>query len=473
MRKDWLLLALSVVATLGLSLGLIRWLAPGLLGVPTDLQLVQLSKKVPPFYDNVFRPSDINSDSFLIPDPWLTRARPLFPDAGPMGPHDLLGFRNRRIPTSADIVTIGDSQTYGNNVLLEQNWPSQLVRSLGSPEPVVYNMSTGAWSGLEYLYMAERALAFRPQVVMIAFYAGNDPLGAFQQAYGNPLWSEFKVDPSLTKADAPKVNFPAPPEEQWQAIFPDGTSMVFTPAMRHSNSMKHPAVDAGWKILAESASRMAAIYKRKGTRLIITLIPTKEVVMAPRVQAAQLDAPEEYTALVRDETRRAEVFASYLKGLDQVTYIDLIKPLQQAALHRKGLYPQNLDGHPLTPGYRVIAETIAQSIDPAALRPSPGLYSVGFNPNEPFQFRLVTNEGWWLFDDPTLAIQNGWGQMTADGSVHLMSIPSDGRIFNTWPYLGAIDRVDRKHFGPAQEQASTAHMDVSQPRASASATQMR
>ena len=51
MKKEWLFTTVILLVTLAAALGLLRWLAPGLLGVPADLQMVQTSKKVPPFFD--------------------------------------------------------------------------------------------------------------------------------------------------------------------------------------------------------------------------------------------------------------------------------------------------------------------------------------------------------------------------------------------------------------------------------------
>ena len=52
--KQWLVLVAAVTVTVSLTLGIIRWQAPQLLGIPVDLQLVQVSKKVAPFFDGVF-----------------------------------------------------------------------------------------------------------------------------------------------------------------------------------------------------------------------------------------------------------------------------------------------------------------------------------------------------------------------------------------------------------------------------------
>ena len=126
MKKEWLLALGVTVVTVAIALGLIRLFAPQLLAVSRDLELVRASKEAPPFFDNVFRREDYEAQDFIIQDPYVKRAKPLVPEEFGMGPHDILGFRNRAIPNLADVVTIGDSQTYGNNALLADNWPSRM-----------------------------------------------------------------------------------------------------------------------------------------------------------------------------------------------------------------------------------------------------------------------------------------------------------------------------------------------------------
>ena len=54
--------------------------------------------------------------------------------------HDAWGFRNRTVPSKADIVALGDSQTYGTSSLARHAWPKLLGKSVGKE---VYNMSIG------------------------------------------------------------------------------------------------------------------------------------------------------------------------------------------------------------------------------------------------------------------------------------------------------------------------------------------
>ena len=92
MKNNLFLLLGSTIITLLVSLGLIRWFAPHLVGITPSLKLVKVSEEVPPFYDNIFRPSDYGSDKFIIEDPYLNRAKPLYPDNVFLDPMTFLDF---------------------------------------------------------------------------------------------------------------------------------------------------------------------------------------------------------------------------------------------------------------------------------------------------------------------------------------------------------------------------------------------
>ena len=216
MIKEWIIVAIITLATLAGALQILRTYAPGLLGIPVDLQMVKAAKSVPPFYENIFRADDMQSKEFLLQDPYTkTRAHPLFPASTKIGPHDLLGFRNHAVPNVVDIITIGDSQTYGNNVLQMSSWPSIVGRTLANRGNTVYNVSTGGWGAVQYLYMAANVTVLRPRVLAVAYYTGNDPLESFAMAYNYDEWEHLRPNPSLTAGDLPEINYPAPLSEQW------------------------------------------------------------------------------------------------------------------------------------------------------------------------------------------------------------------------------------------------------------------
>ena len=91
MKKQWLAIIVSSSLAAAVVLGLLRLLAPQLLGVPLDLEIVQSSDRKIPFYDVVLNRKEITGTKPYIKDPYLKhRSRPL----NRKSPADLLGFRS-------------------------------------------------------------------------------------------------------------------------------------------------------------------------------------------------------------------------------------------------------------------------------------------------------------------------------------------------------------------------------------------
>jgi hypothetical protein len=363
MGREWMLLVLSVSGSIVLALALLRWLAPELLGAPPDLRIVRVADEVPPFFENLFGEEQGPGVPFVLQDPHtLVRLRPLFPDVGDGrygGPNDLLGFRNRAVPNHADVIAIGDSQTYGNNALLEANWPSRLEDALEPHGAVIYSMAAGGWGAVQYLDMYSKAGVFRPRVVIVAFYSGNDPMESFRLAYGIEKWSGLRPDPALSLSDRPD---PAHRNAQWQTELSSGMQIVFTPWLRLYSIRESPAVDAGWDIMAEVARRIAADAAGRGVHAVFTLIPTKELVYAPLLRGDGATVNQPYVDLVTIEERRIARLRRTLSALEGGSYVDLLKPLQQAVLDGIETHPLYVQGHPNPTGYELIARTLAPEV---------------------------------------------------------------------------------------------------------------
>jgi lysophospholipase L1-like esterase len=442
MRKEHWLLVGSVTLTLLVALLLLRWLAPQLIGLPVDLTLVRSSREVPPYYANVFERNDaVRPDGFLLNDPvMLVRAPPLYPDGNNKGPHDILGFRNRAVPTVADLVTIGDSQTYGNNASLEQSWPGWMGSSLKNRDLVIYNMSTGGWSAPQYLKAFEYAARFQPNVVIVAFYSGNDATESFTLAYGNENWGFLRPDLNLKASDVPAVIFPTPESETWKVHFKDGSETIFVPKLRYtSNDRDHRAVRAGWSILSTVAARLASEANKRGIKLILTIVPTKELAYARKVAIENLAPPEEYRALVAAEAANITDFAKQIKALSNVHYVDLIEPLQLAVLKPSAYYPPSRNGHPLAAGYKVIAEALYPVV--LQLNPARPLGPVAVTTNDDKRVLLLTTrEGVWRVTSTQVLAANGWKL----GNVPVVT----ERDLAGKPFRGVLVEINPQRFGP-------------------------
>ena len=409
-RAELLLLSASVIITILLSLALIRWLAPELLGVPADLVLVKSEKKVQPFYENVFREDhrpqpalETAAEHFLdffISDPFVkSRAKPFLADLGGAGPHDLLGFRNLAVPNKAEVIAIGDSQTYGNNAVIWKNWPHNLQLLL--PQGVsVYSMATGSWTALQYYYAFRKALYFSPGVVVIAFYTGNDSLEAYTLGIASDLWRDFLPGEDIRNLGTPDSHFPPPATEQWQVKFDDGVETVFVPKLRRSSNLPHQAIDAGYDIMLRVAEKIAEEASSiNELEVLFTLIPTKEYVYSNKVFAGGLPIDPDYRALIDEEGQRIEEFSSALKQISSAGYVDVVTALKEAALSPAQLYPKDMNGHPLASGYNVIANALAPAVKPMVEGLPDGFY-YSRSSSGSVELVYLENSRFWIIANP-------------------------------------------------------------------------
>src|SRR5512132_1228853 len=113
--------------------------------------------------------------------------------------YDAWGFRNRKVPSSVDIVAIGDSHTFGNTAKMDESWPYVLGRVTGRS---VYNMGLGGYGPNQYYYLLKtKALPLKPKMIVCGLYMGDDFEGAYKTTYGLDYWSYLRELP------AEKVNF--------------------------------------------------------------------------------------------------------------------------------------------------------------------------------------------------------------------------------------------------------------------------
>ena len=123
-------------------------------------------------------------DGYSISDPELgIRPAPNTPG------HDENGFRNLVVPTQADVVCVGDSQTWGVNVLTPGTWPVRLASLTGVR---VYAMAVGGYGPCQYEVLARRALKLRPKTIVVAVYLGNDLYDAYRDVHVNALREDLR-----------------------------------------------------------------------------------------------------------------------------------------------------------------------------------------------------------------------------------------------------------------------------------------
>lgn len=313
--------------------------------------------------------------------------------------HDQWGFRNREIPDRAEVVTIGDSQTYGTGVPRLNSWPVQLSELTGRQ---VYNVALGGYSPIEYYQLLRRyALSLKPSVIVLGFYFGNDVHEAYRRVYALPHYTALrrKDVPSLEGTSPPRssksrrfvrrlgawfsshsvlyrVALSAVLQEQVQRaelILTRGdndlvrlhhgtSSTTFAPAHRLGTlDLDSLSVREGLRLSLLHFELMARLCDSAGVAFFIALIPTKE-----RVYQSLIDADAELRqdpVLRQVLAQEAEVDQSVRRFLQPrgISYIDLLPPLRDAVSHTR-IYRLDEDGHPTAAGYSVIAREVARAI---------------------------------------------------------------------------------------------------------------
>ncbi len=373
MKREYLLLSLSTLISCAVAAFILSFFFPQLFGRPQDLNVVQLDKKLPPFYEGVFRTKDYVSPELILKDPVTNvRGKPLFPELGSLGPHDILGFRNTSIPNVADVVTIGDSQTYGINVIHNESWPQRLSQKLGGKK--VYSMAIGGWSPPQYLAIYEKALTLQPQAVVIGIYLGNDILEAFRVVYSHSYWAKLRKK-DLSLSDAPTTPFPFPESELLSLNISDNDSMIFTPAGRlRALDQRNRANEEGMRLIIECMKQISLKAQATKTPTIFLLIPTKELVYKQLIEEHNESLHKDFDELWKQEQEIHDTLLSQGKSLSSIEVHSTLSTLREALSQHILTYRSDKDGHPLAHGYSIISDIAHDAIKERIYSLASGLY---------------------------------------------------------------------------------------------------
>ncbi len=345
-----------------------------------------------------------------LPDPML-RYRVEPHTAG----HDSWGYRNKLVPDVADILAIGDSQTYGESSLAKYSWPS-ILQDLTGEE--VYNMGLGGYGPAEYFYLlSHKAPLLKPKLIIAGFYLGNDLADTYAAVYGVEYWKDLRNPEFTEKVDVPvdvrkePTEIIVPARQTLQPTFKAGVHVVtnwlaghsvlyrvitatylgdvirqnmmiemgekitmlsddehgiytgFTPYRRlQALDLNKTDVGEGLKLALDFFNDMNELAMQNGVRFLVVIIPTKESVYGSFIEGKKnLQYSDTIDRLLENERRVSRTAQSYFTE-NSIPYLDLLPPLESAA-RTEQIYPNNYSGHFNNNGNRVIAEAIKKYLD--------------------------------------------------------------------------------------------------------------
>ncbi|XOV81718.1 MAG: hypothetical protein ACFHXK_12650 [bacterium] len=313
------------------------------------------------------------------------------------GGHDANGFRNYSVPASVEIIAIGDSMTYGVAATADDAWPQTLQRISGMK---VYNMALGGYGPLHYEYLVRNyAFGFKPRIIVVGLYLGNDFMDAYNLVYSNETWARYRKDAEDSDVDAASLVEFVQDDDKFlgglrdflskQSILYAILTRSFVGDLVRSREKRGGDIKAiitaaegvtfinvanfvagldpsdnrileGMMLSLGALERIKRVCDDKEIGLVVTIIPTKARVYREEIVAIpELDNRSEIIATLENEDRlRSSIVQKFMEN--EIEFIDLLPVLQQHA-RLKNIYPAN-DGHPNAIGYMAIAEEIYRKI---------------------------------------------------------------------------------------------------------------
>lgn len=335
------------------------------------------------------------------------RLNPDYPDV------DAWGFRNEGVPDQADIVILGDSQTYGYGVAPELSWPRQLTTQTGWS---TYNIACSGYSPAHGLVIWDHVIALQPRFVVAALYAGNDLYDTFDLVYGHGQLAHLRSPNSRRQAQLSALEAADPLAERARLVTRMGRSpwplrdflrdhFALFHFVRHlgngsaalagrggdswqaaqQRALLHPAflyahdggagsrttltvakrllpldtadlrIDEGLHLTLRALREMAQRSAAAKARFLVLWIPTKELVFAPGIAAGTMPRLQH---LIDAETAVQQQVRDSAADLG-VPFIDALPALRRSLVLGEGPYPESPDGHPTEIGYAHIAGIVA------------------------------------------------------------------------------------------------------------------
>jgi hypothetical protein len=314
---------------------------------------------------------------------------------------DEWGFRNRRVPSTADVVAIGDSHTFGNTAAMKDSWPSVVANVTGRE---VYNLGLGGYGPNQYYHLlTTKAFKLHPKWVVCALYMGDDFENAFSITYGLDYWSPLRngrwdhVDADIWGGSETFVwggsvrNWLSENSMIYRIIFhgpllamvkenvrfrqvslnsdPYTTALIvqdknireaFRPiGLANRLDQTSPQIREGMRITFHLLKEMDNACKQEGCRLLVVTIPTKETVFSEYLEKnAELHLHEVLERLITNERTAGNTLVEFLAGAG-IAHLDTLPALKLSIGNQ--LYAQTTrDMHPGRNGYRVIGEAVAE-----------------------------------------------------------------------------------------------------------------
>lgn len=313
------------------------------------------------------------------------------------------GFRNPKALKQADIVTLGDSHTYGYNVESQDSWPRVLGRKTGMS---VYNFGVGGYGVLQYYHLFNEALKMNPKHIIVGLFIPNDLRDTCITLKKIAYWQKWARDKGLNIASCINAGgeksveddqilnllstanksalisaldylldyrlirknqsarrkfllFPNSPE--WKTFIIDDDknktklSSLYLTWGAMDIDLEQPHINSSFKMTKYIFKEMKKRCDEKKISFSVILIPSKHAIFYNYLQKRKTELPDYFHQTIKTENSLKSKFKEFF--IDQkIAHFDSQPYMEKAVVETGNVYRNSGDYHPLAPGYEAYAE---------------------------------------------------------------------------------------------------------------------
>ena len=293
------------------------------------------------------------------------------------------------------VLVVGDSVTAGNQVPYPRTWPAEAERLLRfhRPRAQVVNAGVDGYDLAQEFRLGDRLWGrFRPRVLVVGLYVGNDLVDYEREAQARPPWapgglavwvtehsylyhflrgSDFLSEQRTTTRRLPRAQVPFPewdpralpglsdltPEQQGR-IRGQFASPELLPVLRGGEPAARRLETSERVLLA-----FAGLAAERCAGFVLVLLPTKQQVLP-----AQREAWQRLHGLSRDQVERPQRELRQWASRQGVAVVDATEALSRSERPEALFWPVDLHLSPA--GHAAVAQAVAPAIDAAWKSPA-------------------------------------------------------------------------------------------------------
>lgn len=314
------------------------------------------------------------------------------------------GFRNDTLLKSADIVTLGDSHTYGYNVVSEDSWPQQVAKMAGK---TVYNFGVGGYGILQYYYLLDEAIKLKPDNIILGLYLANDLYDICTAVTEIDYWKEWSKENNfdissclnshnikrdtnhiLSLIENTAIGSMAifaiwkPMSARVKILFNGNNKMfegensdvIISEGMNsnilnggtivsheRATNIKKEEINSSFELTKEIMKKAKKKCDKNNIVFSVLFVPSEENAFYNYLLEKGYGLPTAYHNLVSNERYLVDQLSSFFKK-EGIKYVDAL-PYVTKDIYEKGyVYSCTHNGHPLKIGYTAYAKAVYENI---------------------------------------------------------------------------------------------------------------